>query len=85
MKIDSINVTSWATGQLMITTDGGTSIHIKLTEAESDQFRTLAIDLFTARQQEIAKDIADSRPALLADFTEVEPVPVPVDDDDIPF
>lgn len=84
MKIDSINVDSWSDGRMMVTTDGGTSIHIQLTAAESNQLRTLAIDFFTARQKEIAKDVANSHPALLADFTEVEPAPGPLDED-VPF
>lgn len=81
MKIDNIEVSSWSKGRIMVSTDNGTTVHIDLTEAEADQIRALATDFFMARQQEIAKDIANSRPMLLADFTEVAPAP----DDDIPF
>lgn len=71
MKISSLNVDSWSTGRFMVTLDGGTSIHIDMTEDESNRIRQIALEIFQSRQKFIANEIATAQPALLGDFREV--------------
>lgn len=81
MKVSSISVDAWTNGRIMIMLDNSDTVHIQLTEDESNQFRQLAFDIFMSRQKTIAKEIATARPALLADFTEIPSAP----EADIPF
>jgi Lon protease-like protein len=84
MRINSINVDSWSNGRFMVTLEGGTALHIDMTEEESERFRQMAVEIFTSRQKAIAHEIENAGPALLADFSEV-PERAPVLDDDTPF
>lgn len=75
MRVANLEVSAWATGRLMITLEDNTSVHIQLSEEESDRVRNLGVEIFLGRQKEIANEIASAKPALLGDFTEVEDVP----------
>jgi hypothetical protein len=84
MKIASISVATWSTGQVMVQLDNNDSVHINLTEDESERFRQLASDIFFARQKSIAKEIETARPLMI----ELQPERVeetPAFDDDVPF
>lgn len=99
MKVVNISVSNHygnPTASVSLCDDNSTAVTITCTPEESYELLSVGLRLFEARQQEIAKSIADMKPIALmppsveeAEFAEVSPPPpppTPVDlEDDIPF
>lgn len=77
MKINSIDVNTYGSARMMILLDDSTVINFSLSPDDTERLKALGLELFLARQQALAKEIADARPAQLMDLRTVE------DDNDV--